>query len=56
MSKTVGMPIAFATELILHDKIKARGVLMPTERDIYLPILKRLAEIGIEFIDTIKEI
>lgn len=56
MSKTVGMPIAFATELILHDKIKARGVLMPTDRDIYLPILKRLAETGIEFIDTIKEI
>lgn len=56
MSKTVGMPIAFATELILQDKIKTRGVLMPTASDIYLPILQRLAETGIEFIETIKEI
>ena len=56
MSKTVGMPIAFATELILQNKIEARGVLMPTRKEVYQPILQRLEDIGMHFKETIKEI
>jgi saccharopine dehydrogenase-like NADP-dependent oxidoreductase len=56
MSKTVGMPIAFAAELIIQNEIKAKGVLMPTSSEIYLPILKKLEEIGITFKEIIREI
>lgn len=49
MSKTVGMPIAFACELILQNKIEGRGVLLPNTSDIYEPILRRLNDINIQF-------
>lgn len=49
MSKTVGMPIAFAVELILENKISQRGVLIPTQSEIYTPILHRLEAIGVRF-------
>ena len=56
MSQTVGMPIAFAVEMILANQIKERGVFMPRSSEIYLPLLKKLEDIGIEFKETIKEI
>lgn len=56
MSKTVGMPIAFAIEMILNKEVKARGVLMPTSKELYLPILKQLEGIGISFKESIREI
>ena len=56
MSQTVGMPIAFAVEMILANQIKERGVFMPHSSEIYLPLLKKLEGIGIEFKETIKEI
>ena len=49
MAKTVGLPIAIATRLILDDKIKEKGVLMPMSKEIYEPILKELQEYGIIF-------
>lgn len=56
MSKTVGMPLAFAAEMILNNEIKTYGVLMPTSREIYLPLLKKLEDIGVKFQETIREI
>lgn len=56
MSKTVGMPIAFAAEMILRNEINTFGVLMPTSREIYLPLLKKLEDIGVKFQETIREI
>jgi saccharopine dehydrogenase-like NADP-dependent oxidoreductase len=56
MSKTVGMPIAYAVEMILANQIKQRGVFMPRSKEIYIPLLKKLEGIGIEFKETIKEI
>ena len=56
MSQTVGMPMAFAVEMILADQISERGVFMPHTQEIYLPLLKSLEDIGIVFIETIKEI
>jgi saccharopine dehydrogenase-like NADP-dependent oxidoreductase len=52
MSKTVGMPIAIAAMMIYHGQINDRGVLMPTHKEIYEPILAQLNQIGIEFIES----
>lgn len=49
MSKTVGMPIALACELILENKITKSGVLMPIFSEVYLPVLRRLEEMNIRF-------
>jgi saccharopine dehydrogenase (NADP+, L-glutamate forming) len=51
MAKTVGLPMAIATKLILQNKIKARGVHMPLTAEFYQPILAELANFGIVFIE-----
>jgi len=51
MSKTVGLPMAIATKLILQNKIKARGVVIPITQEFYQPILHELAKNGIQFIE-----
>lgn len=54
MAATVGLPMALAAEMILDDKIKSRGVLIPMIAEIYEPILAGLAECGITFIEEEK--
>ncbi|MGB1314429.1 MAG: saccharopine dehydrogenase C-terminal domain-containing protein [Chitinophagales bacterium] len=49
MAKTVGLPIAIAAKLILNNKIKERGVLMPMQEEIYKPILEELKDYGVIF-------
>ena len=49
MAKTVGLPIAIAAKLILNNKIKEKGVLMPMSKEIYGPILEELKDYGIVF-------
>lgn len=49
MSKTVGLPLAIATKLILQGKIRTSGVKVPTEKEIYSPILDELEQMGFEF-------
>lgn len=49
MAKTVGLPLAIATQMILEEKIKERGVSLPLSSDIYLPVLAELAQNGISF-------
>ncbi len=49
MAKTVGLPAAMATLLILNGKIKMPGVQLPIRKEVYLPILKELEENGIIF-------
>ena len=53
MAKTVGLPVAIATKLILNGQIRSKGVKIPTSKDIYMPILKELSENGINFIDEL---
>ena len=48
MSATVGLPLAIATNLVLDEKIKERGVMIPIYEDIYKPALAKLAELGIK--------
>jgi saccharopine dehydrogenase-like NADP-dependent oxidoreductase len=49
MAKTVGLPVAMATLLILNNKISTKGVQIPTNREVYAPILEGLKQYGIQF-------
>lgn len=49
LSKTVGLPIVFAVELILQNSISQRGVLLPIHKEFYEPILEKLSKHGIMF-------
>jgi len=49
MAKTVGVPLAIASKLILQNKINARGVVIPTIKEIYGPVLKELEDFGVKF-------
>jgi len=49
MAKTVGLPVAMATLLILNGKIKTPGVQLPIREEVYQPILKELEEYGVVF-------
>ena len=51
MSMTVGLPVAIATELILNGDISLSGVKIPTDKEIYLPLLERLKEFDIDFVE-----
>ena len=53
MAKTVGLPVAIATKLILSGAIKSIGVKIPTTKDIYIPVLKELEENGINFVEEL---
>jgi saccharopine dehydrogenase (NADP+, L-glutamate forming) len=47
MAKTVGLPLAIAAKLLMQDKIKSRGVVIPVVKEIYDPVLNELGELGI---------
>jgi len=49
MAKTVGLPVAIATLLILNKKITTPGVQIPILKEVYEPILKELATYGVAF-------
>jgi saccharopine dehydrogenase (NADP+, L-glutamate forming) len=47
ISRTVALPAAIATRLILENKIMLNGVYRPTVPHIYIPILNELKSLGI---------
>ena len=49
MSKTVGLPMAIASKLILNGKIKSKGVAIPVVSEIYEPVLNELIEHNVVF-------
>jgi saccharopine dehydrogenase (NADP+, L-glutamate forming)/spermidine synthase len=49
MSRTVGLPAAIATRLILEGKINRPGVQVPVTPEIYEPVLTELESMGIKF-------
>ena len=49
MAKTVGLPLAIATRMILENQIQERGVLLPLSKDVYEPVLEELGNNGISF-------
>ncbi len=49
MAKTVGLPLGIAAKLILEEKIKLKGLHIPTRKEIYEPVLEELKANGIAF-------
>jgi saccharopine dehydrogenase (NADP+, L-glutamate forming)/spermidine synthase len=49
MARTVGLPAAIGTKLILEGKIRETGIHIPVSPEIYLPILAELKTLNIAF-------
>lgn len=56
MARTVGLPAAISTRLVLEGKIKRTGVHIPVTPEIYEPILNELKEEGIAFKEKREEV
>lgn len=56
MAQTVGMPIVYAVDAILHGQWNSVGVHLPIDSALYLPILQKLEAIGIQFKENVIEI
>lgn len=60
MAATVGYTAAIGAELIVNGELQRhkemRGVLIPTDKRIYEPVLKRLRQVGINWSDTMTEL
>ncbi len=55
MARTVGLPAAISTKLILEGKIEKTGVHIPVTPEIYIPILQELKELDIAFKENKEE-
>jgi saccharopine dehydrogenase-like NADP-dependent oxidoreductase len=51
MARTVSLPAAIATRLILEGRIERRGVCVPVEPSIFHPVLDELAALGINCVE-----
>ena len=51
IARTVALPAAIATEMILTGKITQKGVHIPILPEIYNPILKNLEKMNIHMIE-----
>ena len=49
MAKTVGLPLAIVAKNLMLGEIKLRGVRIPIEKEIYIPLLEELKTCGIVF-------
>ncbi|MBX9784936.1 MAG: saccharopine dehydrogenase NADP-binding domain-containing protein [Chitinophagaceae bacterium] len=49
MAKTVGLPLGIAAKLILEEKLKLKGLHIPTHKEIYEPVLDELKLNGVSF-------
>ncbi|HUU78218.1 MAG TPA: saccharopine dehydrogenase C-terminal domain-containing protein [candidate division Zixibacteria bacterium] len=49
MARTVSLPVAIAVRMMLEGKIKGTGVIIPTEPNVYNPILDELETMNIVF-------
>eukprot|EP01119_Soliformovum_irregulare_P019835 TRINITY_DN6362_c0_g1_i4.p1 TRINITY_DN6362_c0_g1~~TRINITY_DN6362_c0_g1_i4.p1 ORF type:complete len:448 (-),score=174.73 TRINITY_DN6362_c0_g1_i4:323-1666(-) len=53
MMRTVSLPVAIAIRLVLTGKIQRTGIVIPTDPEIYNPILDELDTLGITFVDKV---
>ncbi len=51
MSKTVGYPVAIASQLILDGAFKKAGLQLPVSKELYQPMLKCLKDEGIDCVE-----
>ncbi len=54
MARTVSLPAAIATAMILNGKVHVPGVHIPVAKNIYGPVLDELADMGIKFVEETK--
>ena len=52
MSRTVSLPAAVATRLILEGEIRCTGVQVPVTPEVYVPVLAELEALGISCVET----
>ncbi len=52
MALTVGLPLAIAVKQVLTGKVKLSGVQIPTQPELYQPILAELTSLGIDFTEV----
>jgi saccharopine dehydrogenase-like NADP-dependent oxidoreductase len=56
MSRTVSLPVAIVTRLVLEGKYShLKGLQLPLAKEFYTPILTELAEMGIHFVEKIEK-
>jgi saccharopine dehydrogenase-like NADP-dependent oxidoreductase len=55
MARTVSLPVAIATRMILDGTITERGVLAPVKPEVYNPILDELEALGIKCVERVGE-
>lgn len=53
IARTVGLPVAIATKLLLTGKLPLRGCHIPTHKGVYEPILKELELSGLIFQENV---
>jgi saccharopine dehydrogenase (NADP+, L-glutamate forming) len=51
MARTVSLPAAIASHMILNGEIELPGVHIPVQPEVYIPILKELDSMGLKFIE-----
>jgi saccharopine dehydrogenase-like NADP-dependent oxidoreductase len=49
MARTVSLPAAVATRLLVEGDLDLTGVHVPVLPDLYVPVLQELEEIGVKF-------
>ena len=54
MARTVGLPAAIATRMLLAGEITRKGVLVPVTPDIYEPVMAELGTLGIGFTEEVR--
>lgn len=54
MAKTVGLPLAMATRMVLEGTIERKGVVIPIYPDIYNPMLAELEKFGVQFEENVE--
>ena len=52
MAKTVGVPCAVTTQMLLDGKITLKGVVAPMSRDVVYPLMEELEKEGITMIEA----
>jgi saccharopine dehydrogenase-like NADP-dependent oxidoreductase len=56
MSRTVGLPAAIASRMVLQGELTRKGVLVPMTPDIYEPVLAELEQLGIRLEEKTRSI
>jgi saccharopine dehydrogenase-like NADP-dependent oxidoreductase len=56
MSRTVSLPAAIATHMILKGEIALPGVHIPVQAQIYNPVLQELESMGLKFIERTRKL